>query len=793
LRKRTPPPRRRRPPSSARRSFAKSTDAVQPLRTAAAKAEVVVYVHGILNKPRPSVLKCQWDNALFGVDMGDRTRMAYWVNRTYYPTPLNETCAQADRLIAHPEEQALVRTLGLGPTESDPAWLREQIQEIGAKPKDRARLERLGRRLLAQASAPPRPTTRDVRVRVLPLLPALRKWITRLLTGAFLRDVNDFLFRPDEREAMEAPLRERLEAGGGPFVVIGHSQGSMIAYDVLRTLSRNQCNVPLFVTIGSPLGLDEVQDVFRDWTGVKGKLPIPPCVERWVNVADPRDLVAADATLANDFLPKDAIEDVEVLNPDRHENPHSGTGYLRISEVRDRVVQFVGTQFAQPVRRFIIARDLVRSIENAGEARHPVLIELKARQPEDRTRVDLREAKSAVLGGLKRVVGPTFESDADVDVLQRFVAAKLTRFQVERLSSELGNAKISFIWANSRKRALTWMSAQRTQVLPAQVGHGALGADIEWAVLDTGVNEEHDHFQTHKNVVAQWDCTRRGEPKEGAPDRDGHGTHVAGIVAGVGSVDLLYKGRLVRPTGMAPAARLHVYKVLGDDGQGQDSWIVKALDHVAQVNEAAGGLLIQGINLSLGGSFDPSVFGCGHSPLCQELRRLWQQGVLVCIAAGNEGYAVLQSDAGAIEANIDLSIGDPANLDEAIAVGSVHKESPHIYGVSYFSSRGPTADGRLKPDLVAPGERILSARHDVVEPPEEGSPIEDFYVEMSGTSMAAPHVSGGLAAFLSVRREFLGYPDKVKELLMRHCTDLRRDPYVQGRGLMNVLQMLIST
>ena len=63
---------------------------------------------------------------------------------------------------------------------------------------------------------------------------------------------------------------------------------------------------------------------------------------------------------------------------------------------------------------------------------------------------------------------------------------------------------------------------------------------------------------------------------------------------------------------------------------------------------------------------------------------------------------------GDIDANMDLSIGDPANLDEAIAVGSVNKTNPHTYGISYFSSRGPTADGRQKPDLVAPGERILS-------------------------------------------------------------------------------------
>src|SRR5262249_14487512 len=144
----------------------------------------------------------------------------------------------------------------------------------------------------------------------------------------------------------------------------------------------------------------------------------------------------------------------------------------------------------------------------------------------------------------------------------------------------------------------------------------------------------------------------------------------------------------------------------------QDSWIIKGIDMVARINEQAGSLVIQGVNLSLGGNFDPSVFGCGHTPMCQELRRLWRQGEVGWLAAGNEGYPGRKGEEADIQANMPLSIGDPANLDEAIAIGSVHKTNPHTYGVSYFSSRGPTADGRRKPDVVAPGERILSARHD---------------------------------------------------------------------------------
>jgi subtilisin family serine protease len=122
---------------------------------------------------------------------------------------------------------------------------------------------------------------------------------------------------------------------------------------------------------------------------------------------------------------------------------------------------------------------------------------------------------------------------------------------------------------------------------------------------------------------------------------------------------------------------------------------------------------------------------------------------------------------------------------------------PHIYGVSYFSSKGPTGDGRLKPDLVAPGEKIISCssgsrREKLAE--EVGH--EDFpycdYREDSGTSMAAPHVSGVIAAFLSVRREFIGRPEVIKEIFLSTATDLKRDRYFQGSGLIDLMRAIQS-
>jgi subtilisin family serine protease len=764
--------------------------------------QTIIYVHGIGNKPPAAVLKCQWDHALFGADLGDRSRMAYWVNRDFYPVPSSDTCQSGDTIRVDDDDistRAIMSLATAGPGDELDA-IDAEIESMAETEAQRQWLRKMSRQMIAHGSASSATIgAADVSARILPLPEFLRKLITRKITRAFMRDVNDFFFNAERRRVMEESLLERLNAGGGPFVVIAHSQGSMIAYNVLRRLHRTDCDVRLLVTIGSPLGIQETQDVLDDW----GALEVPECVSRWVNVADRLDPVAADATLSDEYAPVGgvAIEDFNRigLNPDSPRSPHSATGYLRTSEVAGAVRQTVGHAFGQPVGKFVIARDLVGDIENGlRDERHMTLIQLASGTAAGIETLDtVREKITAALTDLVRSSGDDPVEDARIDPLKRYVAAKLTRREIESLRTLFKDLQIERVWRDAHKRALIHQSTHTIQAHPANIGYGATGRDICWAVLDTGIRADHPHFAELGNICAQFDCTTgrkvtevKGRESE-TLDRNGHGTHVAGIIAGRMKIPLRPGEAPVLLTGMAPETKLFGFKVLDDDGNGQDSWIIKALDHIADINESAGKLVIQGINLSLGGTFDPSVYGCGHTPMCQELRRLWNQGVIVTLAAGNEGYTRVLSGGEEIAVNMDLSIGDPANLDEAIAVGSIHKSNPFTYGVSYFSSRGPTADGRRKPDLVAPGEQILSAYNQWKK--KKAPTAEDLYVELSGTSMAAPHVSGILAGFLSMRREFIGYPAKVKQMLLGSCTDLERDPYIQGHGMPNLVRMMIES
>lgn len=410
-------------------------------------------------------------------------------------------------------------------------------------------------------------------------------------------------------------------------------------------------------------------------------------------------------------------------------------------------------------------------------------------------------------------------------VSQQYVFARLTaadiralvRLDLDRVRESGGSRTIYRIWPDFPIRGLISKSVSTVKADAARVSFSAYGHDIVWAVLDSGINADHPHFVRHKNLevadpLQHTDFTAGPGEQRPLVDDFGHGTHVAGIIAGELKPEDVEGGKifgavrvrsesgeverrqveLAAMSGMAPRCKLVSYKVLDANGEGLASSLIAALETIQEVNGHGRRVLIHGVNLSVGYDFQPEWFACGQSPLCVEVDRLVRSGVVVVAAAGNTGYGFEETEfRGTVASGLTLSINDPGNAELAITVGSTHRDAPHIYGVSYFSSKGPTGDGRIKPDLVAPGEKILScgAGKQLAEIPEDQrSP----YLEQSGTSMAAPHVSGVIAAFLSVRREFISQPERVKQIFLDTATDLRRDRYFQGHGLVDLMRAIQS-
>jgi serine protease AprX len=376
---------------------------------------------------------------------------------------------------------------------------------------------------------------------------------------------------------------------------------------------------------------------------------------------------------------------------------------------------------------------------------------------------------------------------------------------------------IFHIWPDFEVSACINKSVATVKADAAQNSFSAWGTGITWAVMDSGIKRDHPHFDKHKNIDTTTDWHKDFTVDGDGPfaDENGHGTHVAGIIAGEwrvapdapkgtprplavsryrkeGTEDIEYQPtQLDGIGGMAPRCKLVSLRVLDEDGKGAVSNLIAAIDHVQEINGQGRRLLIHGVNMSLGYNFEPEWFACGQSPLCVEVDRLVKTGVVVVVAAGNTGYGTLKSAIGATTAGMALTINDPGNSDLAITVGSTHRDKPHVYGVSYFSSKGPTGDGRLKPDLVAPGEKIISCAAGNLK--KEGAKDQECdYVETSGTSMAAPHVSGVIAAFLSVRPEFIGKAERVKQIFVSTATDLQRDRYFQGSGLVDLMRAIQS-
>lgn len=513
-------------------------------------------------------------------------------------------------------------------------------------------------------------------------------------------------------------------------------------------------------------------------------------------------------------------------------------------------------------------------------------------------------------GALAEVKRRADEWKIPYSAISNYVFGRLNAEQIQQLAAETqalnaqnrrNEAVVYRIWEDSDIAVTLTRSLTTVKADAAQRSFHAVGEGILWAVLDSGIDGTHAHFAEKTSLhgriatlavsepIEHRDYTPDGDERlavavaaaanatppvpvptasrSALEDRLGHGSHVAGIIAGYWTSDqpdgLAVVGTEVRDesisaqtdtvvvqrenlksiSGVAPLCKLVSLKVIADrtlkgnetrpngpkqtKGQGKVSWVLRAIDDIQRWNQNGKRILIHGVNMSLGYEFDPRWFACGQSPICAEVNRLVKSGVAVVVSAGNSGYSSYISGSGKEENSYNaLSITDPGNAELAITVGSTHRDMPHTYGVSYFSSRGPTGDGRRKPDLLAPGERIRSCaagdeqdRYGVVtfengappaapvDPPAPGTTAHAvepnpttfdrapengkvLYCEQTGTSMAAPHVSGALAAFLSVRTEFIGQPERVKALFLANAIDLGREVTFQGNGLLDLMKVL---
>ena len=284
------------------------------------------------------------------------------------------------------------------------------------------------------------------------------------------------------------------------------------------------------------------------------------------------------------------------------------------------------------------------------------------------------------------------------------------------------------------------------------------GRSIDWAALEPLLRVPHDDTY--------------------APPALEHGTHVAGILTGdwrTSDAEMPERSNLI---GIAPGLRLYDLRVISEKA-GDEFSVIAALQFIRWLNGYQDKPVIHGVNLSLSIEHDFRNYACGRTPVCQECERLAATGVVVVAAAGNEGYTEYRTLQGAADLGFrSVSITDPGNAEAVITVGGTHRSRPLSYGVSYFSSRGPTGDGRYKPDLVAPAEKITSLV------PGGGAKSLD------GTSMAAPHVSGAAALMLARTEELVGDPIRVKKILCQSATDLGRERYFQGAGMLDVLRAL---
>jgi len=312
------------------------------------------------------------------------------------------------------------------------------------------------------------------------------------------------------------------------------------------------------------------------------------------------------------------------------------------------------------------------------------------------------------------------------------VALSATPSEIEALSRE---PDVDRIWPDGRVYACLDMSVPLIRA-PNVWREGCTGVGVRIAILDTGIDLDHPDFLGRIAAVADF-------TGEGIADASGHGTHVAGIACGDGRAS---GGKYA---GVAPGADLCIAKVLDSQGSAFMSDVMVGIDWAVKQQ-------VHVINLSLSG---PPP-GDGTNALSEACDLVVERGFVICAAAGNSGPS-------------PSTVGPPGCARQVITVGASTDDD----AILEASSRGPTADGRVKPDVLFPGAGIISCR---AKGTSLGNAMNSAYTEASGTSMATPHASGVSALLLEASPGLT--PSEIKQLIMGGATDLGLEGNSEGAG-----------
>lgn len=337
-----------------------------------------------------------------------------------------------------------------------------------------------------------------------------------------------------------------------------------------------------------------------------------------------------------------------------------------------------------------------------------------------------------------------------------------SQVNAKTLAKLVQEERVTKVWLDGTIKAILDIAAPSVNA-PDAWGHNLTGKGVGVAVIDTGV---YTHPDLKERITAFNDFVK----KKTAPyDDHGHGTHVAGDIASDGSSSkALYRGP-------APGCNIIGVKVLDSSGSGRLSTVIQGIQWCIE-NKVRHGIQI--INLSLGSVPSQSY---RDDPICQAVEQAWKQGIVVCAAAGNDGPK-------------PGTISSPGIDPTVITVGSMNDRNKiefSGYSVAEYSSRGPTIDNLIKPDVLCPGTNIISllSPGSTLDRQNSRARVGNEYLTLSGTSMASPVCSGVVALLLEAKNTLT--PDEIKRILKDSARPLPNEAgNDQGSGLIDAKKAL---